>query len=213
MKASDKEIEEYEYPEGKISPSAIARKYGYDPEGICPVCGRTWKRHASPNAKDRIVGIRREFIPCVTLTKPDQAVSRTGNVAYTDPLHIRDYSPKGKNPGDYWELTTQPSSICVCPGCFTVFPRMTKACPQCGTAGVTGHFAPFPEKLCERPILASSRVGDVVMDFFAGTGTIGVVAKRLGRRALLIDCVEEYCAMSRERVKKVEYQPELKLKE
>ncbi len=48
----------------KISPEEVARRYGYDPEGICPICGRTWKRHASPNAKDRKKGIRREFIPC-----------------------------------------------------------------------------------------------------------------------------------------------------
>jgi len=43
----------------------IARKYGYDPNGICPICGRTWKRHASPNSIDRKAGLRRELIPCV----------------------------------------------------------------------------------------------------------------------------------------------------
>jgi len=61
----------------KASPSEIAFKYGYDPEGICPICGRTWKRHASPNAKDRKEGIKREFIPCIGNTKipEDQAES------------------------------------------------------------------------------------------------------------------------------------------
>jgi len=161
--------------------------------------------------------------------KHDQAVGRTGNVAYTDPLHTRDYSPKGKNPGDilserqenivghfeqkgsgghylyggiespegrhehplgknpgdYWEITTQPFK--------------------------GAHFAVFPEKLCVRPILASTRVGDVVLDPFAGSGTAAVVAKRLGRKAILIDCVEQYCAIAKNRVSKVEYQPGLKL--
>jgi len=45
----------------------IAREHGFDPEGICPVCGRTWKRHASPNSKDRKAGLKRDFIPCISL--------------------------------------------------------------------------------------------------------------------------------------------------
>lgn len=126
--------------------------------------------------------------------------------------------PKGKNPGDtmadpgdFWELTTQPSSIAVCPSCLSVFPRLIKICPKCGAEGITGHFAPFPEKLCVTPILASSRPGDVVVDPFAGTGTVGVVAKKLGRKAILIDCVKTYCAMSKYRTNKVVCQPEIKL--
>lgn len=53
----------------RSDPSQIAIEHGYDPEGICPVCGRTWKRHASPNAKDRQNGIRREFMPCVQISQ------------------------------------------------------------------------------------------------------------------------------------------------
>lgn len=51
--------------------SQIARKYGYVPEELCPVCGRSWKRHASPNASDRKVGLRREFIPCVKTSQEE----------------------------------------------------------------------------------------------------------------------------------------------
>ena len=38
-----------------------------------------------------------------------------------------------------------------------------------------------------RIIQASSREGDVVLDFFAGSGTTGAVAAALGRRFILID--------------------------
>ncbi|MHA1913906.1 MAG: DNA-methyltransferase [Promethearchaeota archaeon] len=44
-----------------------------------------------------------------------------------------------------------------------------------------------PEKLLERIILASSNEGDLVGDFFCGTGTTLVVAKRLNRNWLGVD--------------------------
>lgn len=118
-------------------------------------------------------------------------------------------NPKGKNPGDVWMITTKPSSISVCPKCDTVFKRLLKVCPQCGAEGIVGHFAPYPETLCIDPIKASSRVGDTVLDIFAGSGTTGVAAKRLGRKAILIDCVRPYCVMAKYNLQKVEYQPEL----
>ncbi len=43
------------------------------------------------------------------------------------------------------------------------------------------HFAVFPPALVEPCVLASSEVGDVVLDPFAGSGTTGMVARRLGR--------------------------------
>lgn len=43
----------------------------------------------------------------------------------------------------------------------------------------------------------------LVLDPFAGTGTTGVVAQRLGRRAVLADISEDYCKMMRERLEGV----------
>jgi DNA modification methylase len=45
-----------------------------------------------------------------------------------------------------------------------------------------------PEELLERVIRASSAKGDLVLDAFAGSGTTGVVAEKLGRRWIMIDC-------------------------
>ncbi len=50
-----------------------------------------------------------------------------------------------------------------------------------------GYETQKPEALLERIVLASSRPGDIVADFFAGSGTTGVVAARLGRHAVLVE--------------------------
>lgn len=44
------------------------------------------------------------------------------------------------------------------------------------------HFATFPEALAARCILAGSAEGDTVLDPFFGSGTVGKVAERLGRK-------------------------------
>jgi hypothetical protein len=152
--------------------------------------------------------------------------------------------PEGKNPGDFFEINTQP------------FPE--------------AHFAVFPERLCEKPIKAScpkelckkrgtarERIAEseshytkrekahvprnepskvdstgwnppsikqvgwtscnckagfepgIVLDPFAGAGTVGVVAKELGRKFILIDIKKEYMDMAKRRVAQVGHQKEL----
>jgi len=44
-----------------------------------------------------------------------------------------------------------------------------------------------PEALLERIIKASSKEGDIVLDCFAGSGTTGAVAEKLGRKWIIID--------------------------
>lgn len=51
----------------------------------------------------------------------------------------------------------------------------------------SGYPTQKPLKLLERIISASSNRCDLVADFFCGSGTTGVAAKRLGRRYLLVD--------------------------
>ena len=156
-------------------------------------------------------------------------------------------NPSGKNPGDLWTINTQP------------FPE--------------AHFAVFPEKLCEKPILAGcpaevckhcgmarvritkteydvlrkSKIQDqpkvkaqieqganpnlsgfkfavgkakhetiswtdcpcidkdkyepgIVLDPFGGSGTVSMVAEKLGRSSILIDINPEYCEMAYKRL-------------
>jgi DNA modification methylase len=51
----------------------------------------------------------------------------------------------------------------------------------------TGYPTQKPEGILRRIVQASSREGDWVLDFFAGSGTTGVVAGALGRRFVLVD--------------------------
>ncbi|MCR4315640.1 MAG: site-specific DNA-methyltransferase [Planctomycetes bacterium] len=63
----------------------------------------------------------------------------------------------------------------------------------------SGHPAAFPRELARRCILLGSKVGDSVLDPFAGSGTTGVVANELERNATLIDLNPEYSRMSKKR--------------
>ena len=56
------------------------------------------------------------------------------------------------------------------------------------------------ERMLRRIIQASSRPGDTVLDFFAGSGTTGAVAHALGRNAVLIDDNPEAIAVMARRM-------------
>jgi len=85
------------------------------------------------------------------------------------------YQPNelGKNPSDFWEITTQP------------YPE--------------SHFAVFPEALVERPI-KTTRKDAMIMDIFAGSGTTLKVARDLGRNAIGIEIKLEYCDLIKKRL-------------
>jgi site-specific DNA-methyltransferase (adenine-specific) len=64
----------------------------------------------------------------------------------------------------------------------------------------TGYPTQKPEGLLRRFVQASSRPGDLCLDPFAGSGTLGAVAAKLGRRYLLIDESPEAGRVMRERL-------------
>lgn len=81
--------------------------------------------------------------------------------------------PKGKNPGDMWQMPT---------------------------ANVQdAHFAPFPEELPRRCIKAACPEDGVVLDPFAGSGTTGKVAQELGRRSIMVDLNPDYKSIMEDR--------------
>ncbi len=85
--------------------------------------------------------------------------------------------PKGKNPGDIWSIKLQPLS--------------------------EAHFATFPEELVKRCVKAGCPEDGVVLDPFAGSGTTGKVAQKLGRDAILIELVSEYSNIIKKRCKNI----------
>ncbi|MCJ7709368.1 MAG: site-specific DNA-methyltransferase [Chloroflexi bacterium] len=85
---------------------------------------------------------------------------------------------RGKLPTDVWWMTIVPP----------------------GSKERTGYPTQKPVRLLERIIAASSRPGDLVLDPYAGSGTTGVAAARLGRRWLLIDRNPAAVAIARARL-------------
>jgi len=83
-------------------------------------------------------------------------------------------NPKGKNPGDVWDIPKVTSG-------------KNRASPE-----RTDHPAQYPEDVIERIIKASSDPGDVVFDPFLGSGTTMKVARDLGRSCIGIELDEEY---------------------
>jgi site-specific DNA-methyltransferase (adenine-specific) len=68
----------------------------------------------------------------------------------------------------------------------------------------TGYPTQKPLGILTRIVTASSRSGDLVLDWCAGSGTTGVAAHRLGRRFLLVDSSADAIAVMRKRLSAVE---------
>ncbi|MCS7103088.1 MAG: DNA methyltransferase [Candidatus Korarchaeum sp.] len=79
----------------------------------------------------------------------------------------------GRNPGDVWTIRLEP------------YPEV--------------HFAVFPRELVGRAVKLGCPLGGIVLDPFAGSGTVGEVASKLGRKSLLVELREDYLELMRKR--------------
>ena len=79
----------------------------------------------------------------------------------------------------------------------TVWPINTQPYPG-------AHFAVFPQDLVRPCILAGSSHGDLVLDPFVGSGTVGMVALELGRRCLGIELQPDYLRLANERTANIQ---------
>lgn len=89
--------------------------------------------------------------------------------------------PLGKNPTDVWEL-----------------PKVTTGSRR-RSRERTDHPAQFPLPLVERIVRVSSRLGEVVLDPFAGSCSTGLAASGLGRIFVGCELSPEYCQLAAER--------------
>lgn len=89
--------------------------------------------------------------------------------------------PKGKVPSDVWDIKLNAMS-----------------------SEHNGYPTQKPEALLERIIKASSNEGDLVADFFCGSGTTGAVAEKLGRRWIMADLGRFAIHTSRKRLIEVQ---------
>ena len=65
------------------------------------------------------------------------------------------------------------------------------------------HPAPFPKKLCRAAILTTTDECDMVVDPYAGSGTVGVVCKETGRNFIGIEINPNYIKIANERIDNV----------
>jgi site-specific DNA-methyltransferase (cytosine-N4-specific) len=93
---------------------------------------------------------------------------------------VTDRNPLGKLPGSVWSIPSEPLKV-----------------PD--DLGVD-HFAAFPQEWPRRLILGWCPPDGVVLDPFAGTGTVPMVARALGRTGIGVDLSADYLRLASWRV-------------
>lgn len=93
-----------------------------------------------------------------------------------DQMSKEEQSALGRNKRSVWTVATQPFA--------------------------DAHFATFPVKLIEPCILAGSRPGDLVLDSFAGSGTVGVACLKHDRRFVGTELNPDYIEIAQRRLRK-----------
>jgi DNA modification methylase len=64
-----------------------------------------------------------------------------------------------------------------------------------------GHATPKPLELCERVIKSSSQEGDIVLDFFGGSGSTLMACEQTNRNCCMMELDEKYCELAAERLR------------
>ncbi len=105
-------------------------------------------------------------------------------------------NPNGKLCGDVWHITSERHKNKIN-----------------GKVQSMAHATPKPTDMIERIIKASSEEGDIVLDFFVGSGTTAVVSKKLNRNFLCGDACEEYVLLAKERLNEIKKEITSKPKE
>lgn len=85
-------------------------------------------------------------------------------------------NPKGKNPGDIFQINTKPFK--------------------------EAHFATFPPALPEKILKCACPKDGIVLDPFFGSGTVGLVAEQLGLNWIGIELNKEYIEIANKRLEK-----------
>jgi DNA modification methylase len=122
---------------------------------------------------DSEANIARAAAGLIKRQNPKGALLRASGGNGLNPATATSYGIGGRNARTVWSIASEP------------YPE--------------AHFATFPAELARRCILAGSRMGDTVLDPFAGSGTVGEVAERNGRDAVLIELSPAYVELARAR--------------
>ena len=96
---------------------------------------------------------------------------------------------------DYRKIPPQPYNKKKVPGNAWYYPRVRYKMKE-----YVKHPSQKPEAMLERIIKASSNTGDIVLDLFAGSFSLGQVSKRLDRKYIGIEKSKEYCTLGQKRL-------------
>jgi len=121
-----------------------------------------------------------EYILC--FSKTDSFEFDVDKTRIADPTQFKQwwveyperYHPRGKVPDNIWEHVTPPQ------GSF-------------GGIESLDHPAPFPTALVERILRLTTNQDSIVLDPFAGSGTVPAVADIMGRRSIGFELSPKYC--------------------
>ena len=125
----------------------------------------------------------------ILLSKSEDFVFDLTSLSSPDPTSIwwrrypERYSPMGRRPTNLWHI-----------------PIPTQGSWKRGP----GHLCPFPDELTFRMISLTTDIGDLILDPFAGIGSVPAMAEAMGRKGVGIDITQGYVdqfAATRERTR------------
>ena len=149
-----------------------------------------WKTHKKGVSIDELLGYKNKAghwfreDPGRSLPSPTDWPKLKGILSYDDTydevmtkehyvLQSVKNNPKGKNPGDMWDIPLQHSK--------------------------EKHFAQFPMELPTRILRGFCPPGGVVLDTFAGSGTTGLAAMKQGVQSIMIELNPEFSELMKTR--------------
>ena len=182
-----------------------AARYFYDAEAVKePVSGtanaraskhnsiEARKARVNPEAKHTVTAERRGVrAPGVGPKSAEPGQGIKANKSFS--AAVVDLVPT-RSPRNVWKIATAPYREAH----FATFPpALVEPCIKAGTSakGVCGECGAPPSCECDAPTVPAT-----CLDIFAGSGTVGLVADRLQRDAILIEISPEYAEMARRRV-------------
>lgn len=163
---------------------AKAERYRYDADAISEPCSENTHARVSQNVAAQ-KGSNRAHAGSKT-NGPMKAVVRKPGVTPKSADEASNVKAK---------VSFHSSTTAILPrrNARTVWTIASEAFPE-------AHFATFPTELARRCVLTGCPEGETVLDPFGGAGTVGLVADRLKRNAILIEMNPSYCDMARRRI-------------
>ncbi len=159
-------------------PELVAPFVGRIPPPLSLVAWLTWYYKNSPSV---IRGWRSSQMACLHLSRPK---------ARMYPEHFLNEVQRQKQAKGKLRYMPGPTSVIEEP-LLVGF---------CGRSEQTGHPAQKPVAVFQKILLMTTASGDLVIDPMSGSGTTGVAALALGRRAILCDVSEEYTQLAEDRL-------------